>query len=90
MKRKKLAATRSQVDTAAIEKVLGQMENGETIKAVDKSDQEIGCDQLNKILPDTWKNISWVLQNSISALTKQALRDSRRLEEVREFAVVEN
>jgi len=34
------------------------------------TDEELGCQDLSKIIPDTWQNISWVIQNSIDVIVK--------------------
>ena len=43
-----------------------------TINSLDRSDEELGMIELAKIMPDTWNNISWVLQNSTETLVGQA------------------
>lgn len=58
--------------------------------AVLTSDEELGLGELLRIMPDTWNNISWVVQNSTEALVKQAIAQRRMSEEVKEYAMKSN
>lgn len=37
---------------------------------VEATDEDLGVAQLHEILPDSWKNISWVIQNAIELLVQ--------------------
>jgi len=50
------------------------------------TDEEIGTSDLYMIMPDTWKNISWVLQDSVSQIIERCIKDSRRIECVRKYS----
>ena len=63
--RKKEANSKSKVDTEAIAKVRDQLAESDFIPPSELSDVELGCEGLIKIMPDTWKNISWVISHSI-------------------------
>ena len=54
------------------------------------SDEELGLGDLLRIFPDTWNNISWVVQNSVDLLVKQAIDERRMLEEVKEYSIRSN
>jgi len=57
---------------------------------VNQSDDDLGCGSLLRILPDTWNNISWVIQNSIEQLIQQSLSQRRMIEEVKQYAIQAN
>ena len=48
-----------------------------SIPSLDRSDEDLGMGELLKIMPDTWNNISWVLQNSAETLVSQAKKQRR-------------
>jgi hypothetical protein len=58
-----------------------------TVKA---TDEELGLGDLLRIFPDTWNNISWVVQNSVDILVRQAIDERRMLEEVKEYSIRSN
>jgi hypothetical protein len=39
----------------------------------DVSDEELGLEAINRILPDTWKNISWVITNGFQTLIDNSI-----------------
>ena len=42
---------------------------------------------LHMILPETWNNISWVVQNSVTQIKDVLLATRRLLEEVKEYSI---
>lgn len=57
---------------------------------VKASDSELGLDNMLRIIPDTWNNISWVVQNSVGELVKQAIENRRLNEQVKLYAIAAN
>ena len=57
---------------------------------IKESDQELGLGNLDEILPETWKNISWVIQSAIEALKEQTIKMRRMIEEVKIYALEAN
>ena len=37
-------------------------------------------------MPDTWKNISWPVSNAVTILINYAIRDSRALNDLRQYS----
>ena len=37
------------------------------------TEEELGCVDLIRIMPDTWQNISWVISNATSILINQTI-----------------
>lgn len=54
------------------------------------TDEELGIEELHTVMPDTWKNISWVVQNSVSLLVDRSVIGARALEQLRQYAVETN
>ena len=54
------------------------------------TEEELGLEKLNAVLPDTWQNISWVLQNSVRLLIERAKIDARAIEEIKAYTLREN
>ena len=52
----------------AIEEMQLKIEQIEAYPEIILTDEELGLDGVNRILPDTWKNISFLLVNSIEEL----------------------
>ena len=57
----------------AIEEMQLKIEQIEAYPEIILTDEELGLDGVNRILPDTWKNISFLLVNSIEELKHQAI-----------------
>ena len=51
----------------------------EDVPPCELTDDELGIDHFNFIIPDTWVNISWVLQNSIGKLIERMKIDCRNI-----------
>jgi hypothetical protein len=85
--RKANARLHTQVDLEAIAKVKEKREECEVIPECFRTEEELGCDDLLLLMPDTWNNIAWVIQNSVEVLVKNSLENRRLVEEVRDYAI---
>ncbi len=63
------------------------IEDFKNIPEVPQTDEEIGCGDLMRILPETWQNISWVLSNSINIMVNSQLKQRRNYEELKQHAI---
>lgn len=54
------------------------------------TDEDLGTGYLHKVLPETWNNIAWAVQNAIEVLKEQALAMRRLIEEVKLYSVNAN
>ena len=59
------------------------LETAGEMPGITATDEELGGGDLVKILPDTWHNISWLVQNAVEVLRDQSLGMRRMLEEVK-------
>ena len=55
-----------------------------------KSDTELGMGDLHKVLPDSWNNIAWVVQNSFEVMKEQQLQTRRLVEQHKQYSVDAN
>ena len=78
------------MDTAAIEEMQAQLEVVEVIPESAMTDEELGTEPLHSVMPDTWKNISWVIQNSVDLLLDRSVADARMIERVKIYAIEAN
>ena len=67
-----------------------QLEVVDVIPECELTDEELGTEALHSVMPDTWKNISWVIQNSIDLLLDRSVADARMIERLKVYAVEAN
>ena len=60
------------------------------IEPVPATDEDLGCGPLIKIMPDTWQNISWVIQNGFQVSVDHNIMMRRKHEELKEYSLNSN
>lgn len=71
-------------------KLGAMLQNAERKPMVKATDAELGLETMLRIIPDTWNNISWVVQNSVAELVKTCIENRRHSEMVWMYAVAAN
>ena len=66
------------------------METARRLPKLDKTDDQLGLTDVNKVIPDTWNNIAWVLQNSIEVFKEQILETRKLVEQIKKYAIDSN
>ena len=56
-------------------------------KLEELEDSDLGIDELQKVLPDTWKNISWVIVHAIQVLAETTRISRREIEPIRQYSI---
>ena len=97
--RKQSARKGTKIDAQAVEAMKFRIQNLENIDGtgpeggpgggvrIPPSDEEVGVTELIQIMPDTWNNISWVIQSSIDLLKQQVITNSRQLFNLRKYSI---
>ena len=49
------------------------MTNAQLLPDLNITDKDLGVGPLHEIMPDSWNNIAWVIQNSIEIIKEQFL-----------------
>jgi hypothetical protein len=50
------------------------------------TDMEMGLMEINRIMPDTWHNISWLVTSSVETIIKEAIESRRNFYSLKEFS----
>jgi hypothetical protein len=85
--RKAQARTTTNVDTEAIIKMREKLDKAKVMPETEKTPEDLDCEALLHILPDTWHNISWVIQNAVDQLLKKVIEDRVQIETTKEYAL---
>ena len=78
------------MDTAAIEEMQAQLDLVDTLPECLLTDEELGTETLHSVMPDTWKNISWVIQNATELLLNRSVADAQMIERIKNYGIEAN
>ena len=85
--RKNQARTVTNVDTEAITKMREKLEQCKKMQETELTPEDLECEPLLHILPDTWNNISWVIQNAVDQILQKVIEDRVKIQTTKEYVI---